>query len=88
MNKEKIAFIENKLSEYNSAVGMLQKGTKVPYVYSDFNSEIGLIGFYVKEKNDESGLFIDTRYIFIAKNYDEAISFIRGIRLVISYLSF
>lgn len=75
------------LSEYNAVVDSLKDTPKVPRVYVDFKSDIGLIGFYVKEINEESDFFPDTKYIFIARSWGEALSFIRGLKLVISYLS-
>lgn len=73
------------LDEYNQVVDMLQNGSQVPKVLFEYDSNKGWCGFLVREY-DENGDKIRDRLVFLAKTYLEAISFIRGLKMVISYL--
>ncbi len=77
--------ISAKLDEYNKIVEILQNGSQVPKVLYDYDSNKGWTSFYIREY-DEDGDKVNDRLVFLAKTYLEAISFIRGLKLVISYL--
>ncbi|MDD4410869.1 MAG: hypothetical protein PHE32_04150 [Candidatus Shapirobacteria bacterium] len=84
-NKE---IISSNLDEYNKLVSeevINHKIPQFPKVYMSYNEETNRCGFFVSERDEEKQEY-RTRLIFLAQNDKEAISFIRGLLVAISYL--
>lgn len=84
-NKE---IISSNLDEYNKLVSeemIERKIPQFPKVYFQYNEETNRCGFFVNERDEERQEYRN-RLIFLAQNDKEALSFIRGMLISISYL--
>lgn len=86
MNNKKI--ISSNLDEYNKLVSEEMINNKIPQfpkVYMSYNEETNRCGFFVNERDEDKQEYRN-RLIFLAQNDKEALSFIRGMLVSISYL--
>ena len=84
-NKEIISL---NLSEYNKLVIeeiLNNKIPQLPKISMSYNEETNRCGFFVNERDEEKQEYRN-RLIFLAQNDKEALSFIRGMLVSISYL--
>jgi hypothetical protein len=84
-NKE---IISSNLDEYNKLVSeelLERKIPQFPKVYMNYNEETNRCGFFTNERDEDKQEYRN-RLIFLAQNDKEALSFIRGMLVSISYL--